>query len=63
VPNTCPSLAAQDFADSALGDLVLSDQALGRDAYEAHMTLESFGLLDVEIDEDRHYDDASRVTD
>ncbi|MFD1540191.1 hypothetical protein [Nonomuraea guangzhouensis] len=29
---------------------------LGRDAYEAHKTLEAFGLLDVDIDESRHED-------
>jgi hypothetical protein len=29
---------------------------LGRDAYEAHKTLSAFGLLGVEIDENRHHD-------
>ncbi|MQA86680.1 MAG: hypothetical protein GEV03_19105 [Streptosporangiales bacterium] len=29
---------------------------LGRDAYEAHMTLAGFGLVDVEVDENRHHD-------
>lgn len=36
--------------------LRLFHYGLGRDAYEAHKTLQAFGLLSVHIDEDRHDD-------
>ncbi|MEU0520359.1 hypothetical protein [Streptosporangium sp. NPDC006007] len=36
--------------------LRLLHYGLGRDAYEAHKTLQAFGLLGVHIDEDRHDD-------
>lgn len=36
--------------------LRLLHYGLGRDAYEAHKTLQAFGLLSVQVDEDRHDD-------
>lgn len=36
--------------------LRLLHYGLGRDAYEAHKTLQAFGLLSVHVDEDRHDD-------
>lgn len=38
------------------GNARILHYGLGRDAYEAHMTLSRFGLVDVEIDENRHDD-------
>jgi hypothetical protein len=37
-------------------DMRLLHYGLGRDAYEAHKTLDRFGLVAVEIDDDRHMD-------
>ncbi|MEV6507031.1 hypothetical protein AB0M61_12995 [Streptomyces sp. NPDC051642] len=42
-------------------DIRLRQFGLGRDAYEAHRMLDRFGLVDVEEDPDRHFDN-SRVT-
>ncbi|MGW4673440.1 hypothetical protein [Streptomyces sp. NPDC004324] len=42
-------------------DIRLRQFGLGRDAYEAHRMLDRFGLVDVEEDPNRHFDD-SKVT-